>query len=154
MRAAVRQTRLKERLVRRSEAQASEGFNRQMQWRLKTIRLVLPKPKEPRDSGAFWFWRFGLGETDDSGSTKCDYESILIARAQRRRPEGVRVREASALEAIRLVLPNVKPSPSSKSATKAKSSFLSSTSMIAVLTIDTACLQQTKQQEQLRLPPN
>ena len=90
MRAAVRQTRLKERLVRRSEAQASEGFNRQMQWRLKTIRLVLPKPKEPRDSGAFWFWRFELGETAESGSTKCDYESILVARAQRRRPEGVK----------------------------------------------------------------
>ena len=43
MRTAVRQTRLKERLVRRSEAQAPEGFNRQGQWRLQTIRLVLPK---------------------------------------------------------------------------------------------------------------
>ena len=53
-----------------------------------------------------------MGETDDSGSTKCDYESILVARAQRRRPEGVRTREASALETIRLVLPNDKPSPS------------------------------------------
>ena len=41
-----------------------------------------------------------MGETDDSGSTKCDYESILVARAQRRRPEGVRAREASALETI------------------------------------------------------
>ena len=53
-----------------------------------------------------------MGETDDSGSTKCDYESILVARAQRRRPEGVRTREASALETIRLVLSNDKPSPS------------------------------------------
>ena len=53
-----------------------------------------------------------MGEADDSGSTKCDHESILVARAQRRRPEGVRTREASALEIIRLVLPNVKPSPS------------------------------------------
>ena len=44
-------------------------------------------------------------ETDDSGSTKCDYRRILIARAQRRRPKGVRAREASALETIRLVLP-------------------------------------------------
>jgi hypothetical protein len=42
MRTAVRQTPLKERLVRRSEAQAPEGFNRQRQWRLQTIRLVLP----------------------------------------------------------------------------------------------------------------
>ena len=31
---------------------------------------------------------------------------------RQRRPEGVRVREASALETIRLVLPNDKPSPS------------------------------------------
>jgi hypothetical protein len=42
VRAAVRQTRPKERLVRRSEAEAPAGFNRQRQWRLKTIRLVLP----------------------------------------------------------------------------------------------------------------
>ena len=108
MRAAVQQTRPKERLVRCSEAEAPAGFNRQRHWRLKKIRLVLPKPKEPRDSGAFWFWRFELGETAESGSTKCDYESILVARAQRRRPEGVRTREASALETIRLVLPKSK----------------------------------------------
>jgi hypothetical protein len=49
-------------------------------------------------------------ETDDSGSTKCDYRRILVARAQRRRPEGVRAREASALETIRLVLPNFQAS--------------------------------------------
>ena len=47
-------------------------------------------------------------ETDDSGSTKCDYRRILVARAQRRRPKGVRAREASALETIRLVLPKSK----------------------------------------------
>ena len=39
---AVRQTRPQERLVRRSKAKAPAGFNRQRQWRLKTIRLVLP----------------------------------------------------------------------------------------------------------------
>ena len=47
-------------------------------------------------------------ETDDIGSTKCDYRRILVARAQRRRPKGVRAREASALETIRLVLPKSK----------------------------------------------
>ena len=62
--------------------------------------------------GGFSFGGFKLGEPDHSGSTKCDYESILVARAQRRRPEGMRAREASALETIRLVLPNVEPSPS------------------------------------------
>ena len=43
MRAAVRQTRPMERLVRRSKAKAPAGFNRQRQWRLKTIRLVQPE---------------------------------------------------------------------------------------------------------------
>ena len=41
MRAAVRQTRPKERLVRRRKAEAPAGFNRPRQWRLQTIRLVL-----------------------------------------------------------------------------------------------------------------
>ena len=91
-------------MVRRSEAKAPAGFNRQRQWRLKTIRLVLPKPKEPRDSRAFWFWRFGLGETAESGSTKCDYEHFGRQSAAEA-PAGVRTREASALETIRLVLP-------------------------------------------------
>ena len=38
---ASRKTRPKERLVRRSNAEAPKGFNRQRQWRLKTIWLVL-----------------------------------------------------------------------------------------------------------------
>jgi hypothetical protein len=63
------------------------------------------KIKNPPTSGFLIFGGVGLGETGGSGSTKCDYESILVARAQRRRPEGVRTREASALETIRLVLP-------------------------------------------------
>ena len=41
-----------------------------------------------------------------------DNKRILVAKVKRRRPEGVRTREASALETIRLVLPNDKPSPS------------------------------------------
>lgn len=49
-------------------------------------------------TGLFGFWRFGLGETAESGSTKCDCRSILVAKAQRRRLEGLRVRKASALE--------------------------------------------------------
>ena len=39
---ASRKTRPKERLVRWSNAEAPKGFNRQRQWRLKTIWLVLP----------------------------------------------------------------------------------------------------------------
>ena len=35
----------------------------------------------------------------------------MVAGAKQRRPEGVRAREAIALETIRLVLPNTKPSP-------------------------------------------
>jgi len=31
---------------------------------------------------------FGLDETGDSGSTKCDLRSILVAKAKRRRPGG------------------------------------------------------------------
>ena len=65
------------------------------------------KIKNPPLGGFFGFGGFGLGETDGSGSTKCDYESILVARAQRRRPAGVRTREASALKIIRLVLPKL-----------------------------------------------
>ena len=53
-----------------------------------------------------------MGKTADRGSTKCDYRRILVARAQRRRPEGVKARDASALETIRLLIPNDKPSPS------------------------------------------
>ena len=53
MRTAVRQTRLKERLVRRSKAQAPAGFNRQRQWRLQTIRLVLPNDKPSPSAGVF-----------------------------------------------------------------------------------------------------
>ena len=51
-------------------------------------------------------------ETADSGSTKCDYRRILVARAQLRRPKGVRACEASALETIRLVLPKPRNPPS------------------------------------------
>ena len=40
----------KERLVRRSEAEAPAGFNRQRQWRLKTIRLLLPESYAPINS--------------------------------------------------------------------------------------------------------
>jgi hypothetical protein len=53
MRTAVRQTRPKERLVRRSKAEAPAGFNRQRQWRLKTIRLVLPNKKPSPLAGVF-----------------------------------------------------------------------------------------------------
>ena len=35
----------------------------------------------------------------------------MVAGAKLRRPEGVKAREAIALETIRLVLPNDKPSP-------------------------------------------
>ena len=42
MRTAVRQTRPQKRLVHRSDAEVPEGLKRQRQWRLKTIRLVLP----------------------------------------------------------------------------------------------------------------
>ena len=53
MRAAVRQTRPTERLVRRSKAKAPAGFNRQRQWRLKTTRLVLPNDKPSPSAGVF-----------------------------------------------------------------------------------------------------
>jgi hypothetical protein len=62
-------------------------------------------------------------ETEGSGSTTCDFRSMLVARAQRRRPEGMRAREASALETIRLVLPNVEPSPSARQQGKALGKF-------------------------------
>ena len=39
--------------------------------------------------------------TIDSGSTKCDHKSILDARAQRRRPVGVRAAKAMLLESFR-----------------------------------------------------
>ena len=49
----------------------------------------------------------GLDMVEVGGPTKCDYRRILVARAQRRRPKGVRAREVSALETIRLVLPKL-----------------------------------------------
>ena len=49
-----------------------------------------------------------LDMVEVGGSTKCDRRSILVAKVKRRRPEVVRVREASALETIRLVLPKLK----------------------------------------------
>ena len=48
---SVRQTRPKERLVHRSNAEVPEGFNRQRQWRLKTIRLVLPSDNPALSAG-------------------------------------------------------------------------------------------------------
>ena len=41
--------------VRRSKAKAPGGFSRQRQWRLKTIRLVLPDMVEPTINGFFVF---------------------------------------------------------------------------------------------------
>lgn len=52
-----------------------------------------------------------VGLDENCCSTKRDPRSILVAGAQRRRPEGVNAREASALETIWLVLPNMKSSP-------------------------------------------
>ena len=49
-----------------------------------------------------------MGDTDNSGSIKYDFPSILVARAQQRRREGVRAGAASALETVRLVLPKSK----------------------------------------------
>jgi hypothetical protein len=59
------------------------------------------KRQNPRHRRGFFVCGVRLDETGDCGSTKCDLRSILVARAKRRRPEGVRAREASALETIR-----------------------------------------------------
>jgi hypothetical protein len=61
--------------------------------------------------GGFSFEGYAGGDRRQR-STTCDFRSMLVARAQRRRPEGMRAREANALETIRLILPNVEPSPS------------------------------------------
>ena len=98
-------------LVARAQRRRPKGVRAREASALETIRLVLPNVKPSPSAGVFRL-KARPEETDDSGSTKCDYRSILVARAQRRRPKGVRAREASALETIRLVLPNVKPSPS------------------------------------------
>ena len=66
------------------------------------------KEKSLAIAGLFGFWGFGLGDTDNSGSIKYDFPSILVARAQQRRREGVRAGAASALETVRLVLPKSK----------------------------------------------
>ena len=94
MSAAQEMQRLK-RLVRRSNARAPVGLKRQRQQRLKTIRL-LPTNMKPSPSAGVFRLKVRPEETADSGSTKCDYRRILVARAQRRRPEGVRAREQSA----------------------------------------------------------
>ena len=73
------------------------------------------KRQNPRQRRGFFVWESWLDENRDRGSTKSDQRRILVARAKRRRPNGVRAREASALETIWLVLPNtVKPKGSTQ----------------------------------------
>ena len=96
-------------MVAKVKRRRPEGVRAREVSALETIRLVLPNVK-PSPSAGVSRLKARPEETDDSGSTKCDYRSILIARAQRRRPKGVRAREASALETIRLVLPNQRAS--------------------------------------------
>ena len=70
MRTAVRQTRPQKRLVHRSDAEVPEGLKRQRQWRLKTIRLVLPKSKTRLQVGFLVFEgsiRFGVVERTTPG---------------------------------------------------------------------------------------
>ena len=94
-------------LVARAQRRRPKGVRAREASALETIRLVLPNVKPSPSAGVFRL-KARPEETDDSGSTKCDYRRILVARAQRRRPKGVRAREASALETIRLVLPKSK----------------------------------------------
>ena len=109
---SVRQTRPQERLVHRSNAEVPAGFNRQRQWapegqshqKFAVIRIPTRR-----------FYHSGTREASVVNQSERRMQmrvqnALKKYRSWRRRPEGVRAREAIARETIRPVLPNMKRS--------------------------------------------